>query len=117
MKYGLIGEKLGHSFSKEIHGKLGDYEYELLKIERDRLDGFMREKNFLGINVTIPYKEMVIPYLKDMDKYSFDLSGIITGGKSKTITKDEKTGKITVTKGKDGNYGVDLDITVLNRKD
>ena len=61
--------------------------------------------------------EMVIPYLKDMDKYSFDLSGIITGGKSKTITKDEKTGKITVTKGKDGNYGVDLDITVLNRKD
>ena len=61
--------------------------------------------------------EMLIPYLKDMDKYSFDLSGIITGGKSKTITKDEKTGKITVTKGKDGNYGIDLDITVLTRKD
>ncbi len=61
--------------------------------------------------------DIVTPYLKDMEKYSFDLSGIITGGKSKTITKDAKTGKITVTKGKDGNYGIDLDITILNRKD
>lgn len=59
----------------------------------------------------------LIPYLKDMDKYSFDLDGIITGGKSKTVTKDEKTGKITITKGKDGGYGVDLDVTVINRKD
>ena len=61
--------------------------------------------------------ESVIPYLVDMDKYSFDLCGLITGGKSKTITKDPKTGKITVSKGKDGNYGIDLDITILNRKD
>ena len=52
-----------------------------------------------------------------MDKYSFDLCGLITGGKCKTITKDPKSGKITVSKGKDGNYGVDLDITILNRKD
>lgn len=59
----------------------------------------------------------LVPYLKDMDKYSFDLDGIITGGKSKTVTKDEKTGKITITKGKDGGYGVDLDVTVINRKD
>ena len=59
----------------------------------------------------------LLPYLKDMDKYSFDLDGIITGGKSKTVTKDPKTGKITITKGKDGNYGVDLDVTIINRKD
>ena len=59
----------------------------------------------------------LIPYLKDMDKYSFDLDGIITGGKSKTVIKDPKTGKITITKGKDGNYGVDLDVTIINRKD
>lgn len=59
----------------------------------------------------------LIPYLADMDKYSFDLDGIITGGKSKTVTKDPKTGKITITKGKDGGYGIDLDVTIINRKD
>lgn len=63
MKYGLIGEKLGHSFSKEIHALLGDYEYELCEIAKKDLDGFMKRRDFLGINVTIPYKESVIPYL------------------------------------------------------
>ena len=63
MKYGLIGEKLGHSFSKEIHASLGDYEYELREIAREDLDSFMKSRDFLGINVTIPYKEAVIPYL------------------------------------------------------
>ena len=63
MKYGLIGEKLGHSFSKEIHSLLGDYDYELCEIARDELDSFMKKRDFLGINVTIPYKEAVIPYL------------------------------------------------------
>ena len=63
MKYGLIGEKLGHSFSKEIHALLGDYEYELFEIPRDKLDEFMKQRDFIGINVTIPYKEAVIPYL------------------------------------------------------
>ena len=67
--------------------------------------------------LTAEAAEQVIPYLQDMDKYSFDLCGLITGGKCKTITKDPKSGKITVSKGKDGNYGVDLDITILNRKD
>ena len=67
--------------------------------------------------LTAECAEQVIPYLNDMDKYSFDLCGLITGGKCKTITKDPKSGKITVSKGKDGNYGVDLDITILNRKD
>ena len=63
MKYGLIGEKLGHSFSKEIHEALGGYEYELLEIPRDGLDAFMKKRDFTAINVTIPYKEAVIPYL------------------------------------------------------
>lgn len=63
MKYGLIGEKLGHSFSKEIHEALGDYEYELCEIEPNKLEAFMRERDFLGINVTMPYKKAVIPYL------------------------------------------------------
>ena len=63
MKYGLIGERLGHSFSKEIHAMMGSYEYCLKEIRPDELDEFMRRRDFLGINVTIPYKETVIPYL------------------------------------------------------
>ena len=63
MKYGLIGEKLGHSFSKPIHEKLADYTYEIKEIAQEDLDAFMKAKDFLGINVTIPYKSDVIPYL------------------------------------------------------
>lgn len=68
MKYGLIGEHLEHSFSKVIHEMLSDNLYELLEIQRDELDGFMRSKDFSGINVTIPYKESVIPYLDKIDE-------------------------------------------------
>ncbi len=78
MKYGLIGEKLGHSFSKEIHRKLGDYEYELFEIAKDSLDGFMRERDFLGINVTIPYKERVIPYLDEIDDAAKEIGAVNT---------------------------------------
>lgn len=63
MKYGLIGEKLGHSFSKIIHGELSDYEYELREIPLDEFDSFMEKRDFKSINVTIPYKQKVIPYL------------------------------------------------------
>ena len=68
MKYGLIGEKLGHSFSKVIHERLSGNPYELLEIRPDELDAFMKSKDFLGINVTIPYKEAVIPYLDKIDE-------------------------------------------------
>ncbi len=67
MKYGLIGEKLGHSFSKPIHEKIADYTYEIKEISKENLDSFMRTKGFIGINVTIPYKEDVIPYLDSID--------------------------------------------------
>ncbi len=66
MEYGLIGEKLGHSFSKEIHSKIGDYSYEIREIARDDVDAFMRAKDFKAINVTIPYKQIVIPYLDEI---------------------------------------------------
>ncbi|MDY5440797.1 MAG: shikimate kinase [Candidatus Enteromonas sp.] len=66
MKYGLIGEKLGHSFSKEIHEALGNPSYELKEIAPSDLDSFLREKAFQGINVTIPYKQAVIPYLDEI---------------------------------------------------
>lgn len=63
MKYGLIGEKLGHSFSKIIHNMIADYDYELCEIAPDDFDDFMERKAFNAINVTIPYKKSVIPYL------------------------------------------------------
>ena len=56
MRYGLLGEKLGHSFSKEIHEKLGLYEYELIELSPPELDSFLRARDFSGVNVTIPYK-------------------------------------------------------------
>ena len=67
MKYGCIGEHLKHSFSKEIHGALADYEYEIREIEREALGEFAASRDFLAINVTIPYKEEIMPYLYEID--------------------------------------------------
>ena len=61
--------------------------------------------------------ELVKPYILERDKYSFDIDGIIVGGKYKKVIKDEKTGKITVEKGNDGNLGMEIDINIINRKD
>lgn len=63
MEYGCIGEKLTHSFSKEIHARLFDYDYEIREIPKGELKAFMTKRNFKAINVTIPYKQDVIPYL------------------------------------------------------
>ena len=63
MEYGLIGEKLSHSFSKEIHAKLFDYEYELCEIAAQNLADFLKSRNFKAINVTIPYKQSVMEHL------------------------------------------------------
>ena len=64
MMYGCIGEHLSHSFSREIHTRLTDkYDYVLKEIPRDELDSFMKSGSFQAINVTIPYKQDVIPYL------------------------------------------------------
>ena len=68
MEYGLIGEKLGHSFSKDIHEKIAPYTYELKEIAPEDVDAFMKERSFKAINVTIPYKQTVIPYLDEISK-------------------------------------------------
>ena len=78
MKYGLIGEKLGHSFSKIIHEKIADYTYELCEISKENLDSFMRAKDFQSINVTIPYKEAVIPYLDSIDPFAEKIGAVNT---------------------------------------
>ncbi len=85
MKYGCIGERLGHSFSREIHGLIGEYEYELREVGRDELDKFATEREFLGINVTIPYKEQIIPYL-----YYIDTSAEKIGAVNTVVNRDGK---------------------------
>ena len=62
-KYGCIGKKLTHSFSKEIHAMLADYNYELIELNESEVKPFFDKKDFKAINVTIPYKETVIEYL------------------------------------------------------
>ncbi len=64
MQYGCIGEHLTHSFSKEIHNLLADYPYILQEIPTDQLEVFLQKRDFTAINVTIPYKQAVIPHLK-----------------------------------------------------
>jgi len=78
MKYGLIGEHLTHSFSKVIHEKIGDYVYEIKEIAKENVDSFMKEKDFLAINVTIPYKETVIPYLDYIDSSAEKIGAVNT---------------------------------------
>ena len=78
MQYGLIGEKLGHSFSKIIHNELYNEEYELKEIAKADLDSFMKEKSFKAINVTIPYKEDVIPYLDFVDDNAKKIGAVNT---------------------------------------
>lgn len=63
MRCALIGERLKHSFSADIHKRIGSYSYELLELPRYSLGSFMEARDFDGLNVTIPYKQSVIPYL------------------------------------------------------
>ncbi len=78
MKYGLIGEKLGHSYSKIIHEKLADYTYDLMPMSREEFVSFMQAKDFAAINVTIPYKQDVIPYLDELDPLALEIGAVNT---------------------------------------
>ena len=66
MKCGLLGGKLGHSYSPQIHSQLGDYSYELFEKKPEELEDFLKNGDFRGLNVTIPYKKDVIPYLDEL---------------------------------------------------
>ncbi len=63
MKCGLLGSRLGHSYSPQIHAFLGGYSYDLFQREPEMLADFLKNGDYTGINVTIPYKKAVIPYL------------------------------------------------------
>ena len=84
MKYGLIGEHLGHSFSKQIQTRIAeienvkDYNYQLVELNREEFKEFMEKKDFKGINVTIPYKKDVIPYLDEMDESAKAIGAVNT---------------------------------------
>lgn len=66
MKCGLLGRKLGHSYSPQIHSYLGSYSYQLFQKEPEEIPDFLKYGDFTGINVTIPYKKDVIPFLDEI---------------------------------------------------
>ncbi len=78
MEYGCIGEHLGHSFSKEIHNALESYDYTLKELTPSELKLFMEKRDFKAINVTIPYKKDVIPYLSYISPEAKSINAVNT---------------------------------------
>ena len=78
MKCGLLGRKLGHSYSPLIHKFLADYDYDLFEKEPEDLEDFLKNGDFSGLNVTIPYKKSVIPYLSELSPIAEKLGAVNT---------------------------------------
>ena len=78
MKCGLLGRRLGHSYSPQIHSQLGDYPYSLFEKEPEEIEEFLKNGDFTGINVTIPYKKEVIPFLDDLSPVAKKLGAVNT---------------------------------------
>ena len=78
MEYGLIGAKLSHSFSKEIHESLATYDYQLKELTLDEVPAFIKSREFRAINVTIPYKETVMPYLDEISDMAKKIGSVNT---------------------------------------
>lgn len=77
-RYGLLGETLLHSFSPEIHRELGNDAYGLFPVKREMLSSFLRAADFSGLNVTIPYKQDVIPYLDGISEKAERIGSVNT---------------------------------------
>lgn len=75
---GLLGEKLGHSYSPQIHSELANYEYRLFEKQPQELEDFLKNGDFAGLNVTIPYKKSVIPYLSELSPVAARLGAVNT---------------------------------------
>ena len=78
MEYGLLGEKLGHSFSPRIHRELGGYDYRLTELAPEELAGFLETRDFRGVNVTIPYKQAVMPFLEEISERARRIGAVNT---------------------------------------
>ena len=78
MKCGLLGRKLGHSYSPQIHAHLGEYPYTLFEKEPEEIEAFLKTGDFTGINVTVPYKKTVIPYLDQLSEVAQKMGAVNT---------------------------------------
>ena len=78
MEYGLIGEKLGHSYSQMIHARLADYRYELKEVAPERLDAFIEARDFRGLNVTSPYKQAVMKHCAELSPEAMEVGSVNT---------------------------------------
>ena len=78
MRCGLLGRKLGHSYSPQIHSYLGNYAYELIEKEPEELGFFLKHGNFSGLNVTMPYKKDVIAYCDVLSECAQKLGAVNT---------------------------------------
>lgn len=78
MRCGLLGKKLGHSYSPQIHSYLSDYTYELFEKSPEELEFFLKHGDFSGLNVTMPYKKDVIPYLDELSDRAAELGAVNT---------------------------------------
>lgn len=87
MKCGLIGEKLSHSFSPQIHRELADYSYELFEMPESEVKSFLESDRYDCINVTIPYKKTVMPYLDEISAEAQRIGAVNTVVKTKNGKK------------------------------
>lgn len=94
MEYGLLGEKLGHSFSPRIHKALAGYDYQLRPTPPEEVEALFRRRDFKGLNVTIPYKQTVIPLCDEVDPRAAAIGAVNT-----VVNRD---GRLT-------GYNTDLD--------
>ena len=78
MRAGLLGRKLGHSFSPRIHSFFGDYSYDLFEVEPDALDEFLKSDRYDALNVTIPYKRDVIPHCAELSEAARQIGSVNT---------------------------------------
>lgn len=78
LKCGLLGRKLGHSYSPAIHNMLSDYSYELFEREPEQLEDFLLHGDWDGINVTIPYKKTVLPYCRELSPLAKEIGSVNT---------------------------------------
>ena len=78
MKCGLLGRKLSHSYSPQIHAHLGDYPYELFEKESEEVGTFLQNGDFTAINVTIPYKKDVMPYCTELTPRAVAMGAVNT---------------------------------------
>lgn len=77
-KFALIGKTLKHSYSKKIHTLFSKYQYDLVELESDALERFVKESEYKGFNVTIPYKQQIMPYLDYIDESAKAIGAVNT---------------------------------------